>query len=120
MLSPMLTLISYIVPDSVVPLTPEAILQSLTSPPKLGVNPPGNISLNTKQFGLTILQLKLASEAEPLPEAEQEQLGMFLQHPQLLEPTSRTMRVAPPSVENIPPLLVGFLKKKPPRTFLSA
>jgi ABC-type glycerol-3-phosphate transport system substrate-binding protein len=30
--------------------TPDAIDQSVTSPPKLGVNPPGNSSLKTKQL----------------------------------------------------------------------
>ena len=77
----MLTLISYIVPDSVVPLTPEAILQSLTSPPKLGVNPPGNISLNTKQFGLAIIAVKAVSEAEPAPEAGTGTTGHVLAAP---------------------------------------
>ena len=41
---------SYSVPLSKVPETPEAIDQSVTSPPKLGVNPPGNSSLKTKQL----------------------------------------------------------------------
>jgi len=116
----MLTLTSYIVPESIVPLIPEAILQSETLPPKLGVKPPGNISLKTKQLGFAMIAAKAESLADPAPEAGTGTTGHVLAAPAVASATSRTIRVSPPSVENIPPLLVGFLKKKPPRTFLSA
>ena len=102
------------------PLIPAATAKSITSPPKLGVNPPGNISLNTKQFGLAIIAANAVSVAEPAPEAGTGTTGHVLTAPAVAWATSPTKRVAPPSVEKIPPLLVGFLKKKPPRTFLSA
>ena len=58
---------SYIVPPLIVPLIPEAIAQSITSPPKLGVNPPGKTWLKTKQLGLAIMAANAVSVAEPAP-----------------------------------------------------
>ena len=47
----MWTLKSYEVPLSYIPSTPEAMDQSVTSPPKEGVKPPGKTWLKTKQLG---------------------------------------------------------------------
>ena len=102
-----------------VPVTPEAILQSITSPPKLGVNPPGHISLKTKQFGSAFIAASAVSVDDPAPVAGTGTTGQVLAAPVVASATSPTNLVAPPSVEKTPPLFVGFLKKKPPKTFLS-
>ena len=56
---------------------------------------------------------------EPAPEAGTGTTGQVLAAPAVASATSPTNLVAPPSVEKTPPLFVGFLKKKPPKTFLS-
>ena len=118
--SPTLALTSQVRPEAVTPLTPEIKLQSETSPPKLGVKPPGNSSLNTKQFGLALIAAKAKSELEPAPAAGTGTTGHVLAAPDNASARSPTSLVAPPSLEKTPPLLVGFLKKNPPSTFLSA
>ena len=67
-----------------------------------------------------MIAARAESEADPAPAAGTGTTGQVLSAPVVACATSPTSLVVPPSVENIPPLLVGFLKKKPPRTFLSA
>ena len=76
---------------------------------KLGVNPPGNTSLNTKQFGLALIAVRAVSEADPAPVAGTGTTGQVLAPP-AASAISPTSLVVPPSAEKIPPLLVGFLK----------
>ena len=73
------------------------------------MKPPGNTSLNTKQLGLALIAVRAVSEEDPAPVAGTATTGHVLVPP-AASATSPTSLVVPPSAENIPPLLVGFLK----------
>ena len=75
--------------------------------------------MKTKQFELALIAAKALSEGDPAPEAGTGTTGQVLAAPAVASATSPTNLVTPPSVENTPPLFVGFLKKKPPSTILS-
>ena len=75
--------------------------------------------MKTKQLGLAFIAASAVSEGDPAPEEGTGTTGHVLAAPVVASATSPTNLVTPPSVEKTPPLLVGFLKKKPPKTFLS-